>query len=618
MPRKLYDKTRSEGYDKTTLTITDKMTAISLPRHFTMKIARSLAAGSAVLPNTTKTQRGSPSRFMAPILPMSLKIHRQHKRGFSTTSINKEAPKLQSPAETDIDAFRELLNHQLGSVLVDPDDIEPYNTDWTKHYQGSSSIVLRPQSTHEVSAILRYCHQHHIGVVPQAGNTGLVGGSVPLAKTTEATTNNNNPQEVVLSVERMNEILGWNPTTGILTGQAGGIIQDWQEYARDNCNAILPIDLGSKGSCCIGGTVSTNAGGQYYARYKSLHANVVGLEVVVANGDIMQFNLKEGVAENNNNTNVLCNLKDNTGYDLKHLFIGAEGSLGVITKVALWCSSAYPSSRKAVLCACTSLDQVQDCLQLARQVLGETLSAFEFMDRSVTSLVAANNLRNGSSTSSNMIPKQSSTSTNDGSGGDDTFYPYYILVETHGSNATHDEEKMQTFLESSLEQEVVVDGVVAQDLAQVEALWAVREGCNPTVASLGYTYKYDVSLPMSEFETFANDMNQRLDLLCGSNTEIVTTNWGHIMDGNLHFNVTTPGQFEMVPEVLDTLEPYIFESVIQRGGSISAEHGLGQSKHKYLPMVHDPVTLSLMRSIKQLIDPHGILNPGKYLPPSSQ
>ena len=525
---------------------------------------------------------------------------------FSSTTPPHVPSELQAPTKQDIEAFREMLNRQPGSVLTESDDIEPYNTDWTKHYLGTSSIVLRPQSTQEVSSILRYCHQHHIGVVPQAGNTGLVGGSVPMAS-----------REIVVSVERMNDMLSWNPTTGILTGQAGGILQDWQDYARDR-NVILPIDLGSKGSCCIGGTVSTNAGGQYYARYKSLHANVVGLEVVVANGDILQFNLKEQTESDDNssnsssNNNVLCNLKDNTGYDLKHLFIGAEGSLGVITKVALWCSSSYPTSRCAVLCACTSLDQVQDCLQLARQVLGETLSAFEFMDRTVTHLVANSNHSNVTTTS-NMIPKQPSSSTRSSGNGDD-YYPYYILVETHGSNATHDEEKMQTFLEASFEQELVVDGVLAQDLTQVETLWTVRESCNPTVAAHGYTYKYDVSLPMSEFEQFAKDMQDRLVSMCNT-TEIVTTNWGHIMDGNLHFNVTTPGQFELIPEVLEVLEPYIFESVIQRGGSISAEHGLGQAKHKYLPMVHDAATLLLMRSIKHLLDPHGIMNPGKYLPP---
>jgi FAD/FMN-containing dehydrogenase len=453
-----------------------------------------------------------------------------------------------------------------------------------KHYLGTSSIVLRPQTTQEVSSILQYCHENYLGVVPQAGNTGLVGGSIPIGS-----------NEVIVSVERMNRITSWNPTTGILTGQAGGILQDWQDYAQQH-NVIIPVDLGSKGSCCIGGNISTNAGGQYYARYKSLHANVVGLEVVVAGGQILRFNLNETTDGHHNK--VLCNLKDNTGYDMKHLFIGAEGTLGIITQVALWCSSPFPVSRCAVLCACTSLEQVQECLQLARKELGETLAAFEFMDDSVTELVASNQtiLSNAAA----MIPKQESS-----------FFPYYILVETHGTNPQHDEEKMQSFLEKSLEGEFVLDGVLAQDLSQVQALWKIRESCNPTVASHGYTYKYDVSLPFEQFAPFAQDMKGRL---LAVNEDIVTTNWGHIMDGNLHFNVTTPGTFHVDPKVLGVLEPYIFESVIQRGGSISAEHGLGQSKNKYLPMVHDPVTLALMKSIKQLLDPHGIMNPGKYLP----
>ena len=599
--------------------------------------------GGAQLTTTTTTTTAAaaaaPNHYLITrkFLTSSL---RYQKAPTSTGQMQSQSQPLRSPTEEDIVAFRDMLQEERKdsnahsssvSVLTNSEDIQRYNTDWTKHYQGTSSIVLRPRTTLEVSSILTYCHAHRIGVVPQAGNTGLVGGGVPLHHNTTATIDNDDtPREVILSVERMKDILSWNATTGILTGQAGGILQDWQDYARDHCDVILPIDLGSKGSCYIGGTVSTNAGGQYYARYKSLHANVVGLEVVAANGDILRFNLnemEEGTSDgssnltnsnnnNNNNNNLICNLKDNTGYDMKHLFIGAEGSLGVITKVALWCSSSYPASRCAVLCACTSLDQVEDCLHLARRVLGETLAAFEFMDRTVTSLVA-NNPNSKSSSASHMIPKLSSvpttSSTSTSTSNDDNgFYPYYILVETHGASATHNEEKMQTFLERSLDQELVKDGVLAQDLTQVEALWTVRELCNPTVASHGYTYKYDVSLPMAEFEGFANEMKDRLDSIC--TTKIVATNWGHIMDGNLHFNVTTPGEFESKAEVLEALEPYIFESVIQRGGSISAEHGLGQAKHKYLPIVHDAATLFLMRSIKQLLDPHGIMNPGKYLP----
>ncbi|CAB9519533.1 Probable D-2-hydroxyglutarate dehydrogenase, mitochondrial [Seminavis robusta] len=304
---------------------------------------------------------------------------------------------LRSPTPDDVNAFREMLGQSPGSVLTSLEDVESYNTDWTKHYQGTSSLVLRPKSTKEVSDILRYCDDHYLGVVPQAGNTGLVGGSIPVASAPA--------QEVILSIERMNQITSWNPTTGIITGQAGGILQDWQDYAQQK-GVMIPVDLGSKGSCLIGGTVSTNAGGQYYARYKSLHANVVGLEVVLAGGEILRLNLQETTSNNNDkeskNNTVLCNLKDNTGYDLKHLFIGAEGSLGIVTKVALWCSSAYPTSRCAVLCACTSLEQVQECLPVARRVLGETLAAFEFMDQAVTELVAAN----CSGSISGMIPQQ--------------------------------------------------------------------------------------------------------------------------------------------------------------------------------------------------------------------
>lgn len=429
-----------------------------------------------------------------------------------------------------------------------------------KHYKGYSSTVVRPEATEEVSSILKYCSERRIGVVPQAGNTGLVGGSVPIR------------DEVVLSVEKLNTIEGLEETTGILKCGAGCILQEIQDYAAER-DHLVPVDLGAKGTCCIGGNVSTNAGGSYYYRYGSLHANVMGLEAVLPDGRILDLYSS-------------VNLKDNTGYDMKHLFIGAEGSIGVVTKVALLCPR-LPQARCAAFLACDSFESVQQLLRMAKTHLGEILAAFEFMDHEIMRVVADRDI---------SLPL-------------DSIYPYSVLVETHGSVEEHDQAKIEAFLELVMDNGTVVDGVLAQNLGQVEDMWRVRESCNPSVAATGYVYKYDVSLPIPDFPLFIKEMRQRLS----SYDSIVCTNWGHVIDGNLHFNVVVPGNYEKDENLLATIEPFIFESVIRRGGSISAEHGLGQCKNQYLELRDEPI-LSTMKAIKDMFDPNGIMNPGKYLP----
>jgi len=358
---------------------------------------------------------------------------------------------------------------------------------------------------------------------------------------------------------------------------------------RQDC--MLPIDLGSKGSCCIGGNVATNAGGQYYYRYGSIAANLLGLQVVTANGQILDLNYDAS-----------CNLKDNTGYKLHQLFVGSEGTLGIITGISLLCRPALHSRHTALL-ACHTFTDVLDTMTIAKQKLGETLAAFEWMDGPIVALI-------GKTHQSQTIPLLEDRSSKD-------CYPHYVLVETHGCNAEHDQAKMEAFLEAVTDSgdgdnAVVANGVLAQDLQQSQQFWNIRESANPAAAATGYTYKYDVSLPGSRFDDFIDEMKERLAGL--NNNNVVNTNWGHILDGNLHFNVTTEGQFEVDNDVLTTLEPYLFEAIHRRRGSISAEHGLGQAKNRYLNMIHDESTLSTMRSLKDLFDPNGILNPGKVLP----
>ncbi|KAI2501512.1 D-lactate dehydrogenase (cytochrome) [Fragilaria crotonensis] len=331
------------------------------------------------------------------------------------------------------------------------------------------------------------------------------------------------------------------------------------------------------GSCVIGGNVSTNAGGQYYFRFGSLHANVLGLLVVLASGQVLNL--------------LNTNLKDNTGYDLKHLFIGSEGTLGVITQVVLQCPT-LPSSRQAVFVACEEYAHVLETLHLAKSQLGEILAAFEYMDQPVLDLVGKDK----------TIPLLNAQGAN---------YPYCVLIETQGSSEEHDASKMQLFLETAMERNIIVDGIVAQDLQQVHNLWAIREYCGVVVAANGRPYKYDVSLPVSQFASVVADLKQRLS---ETHPDALSVNWGHIIDGNFHVNVLIPGSFEKDESLLSRLEPYLIDVVVGLGGSISAEHGLGQEKNKYMDKVKDPLVVQTMKSVKALLDPKGILNPGKYFP----
>ena len=299
------------------------------------------------------------------------------------------------------------------------------------------------------------------------------------------------------------------------------------------------------------------------------------------------------------------NLKDNTGYKLHQLFLGAEGTLGIITAVALQCTT-LPVSQQAVWLACETYSQVVQVLRTARQQLGEILGALEFMDRTVLQQLAKHK--------QHRIPllRDNKSEQNDN---DDGIFPYYLLVETHGCHAAHDVEKMEQFVATLLDEGHVVDGVMAQDESQRKAFWTLRESANPTFGALGYGYKYDVSVPVSQWEEFCRDIQEHLESELPSDVTWIQGNWGHIMDGNLHWNLVTPGNPSLDMRVLKQIEPFLFEQVLARKGSISAEHGLGQSKNKYLPMVHDEAALQTMRELKNLWDPHGILNPGKVLPP---
>lgn len=440
------------------------------------------------------------------------------------------------------------------SVVDDEDQLAGYRCDWTKHYSGAAEQVLLPSSVDQVSEVIRYCHDHSLAVVAVGGRTGLVGGTMA------------EPGQVLLDMSKLNHIQGLHE--GVLDCQAGCILQELQDYAAKH-NRLVPVDLGSKGTCQIGGNLATNAGGVYYAMYGSLMANVLGVQLVDGRGETHQFGSRSR--------------KDNTGYKLHPLMLGSEGTLGVITNVLLACPPA-PQSVQSVLLA-VDREVLDKVLQRALSALGEILAAAEWMDAAVVEVVRQSGIDS---------PIHGSS---------------LLLIETHGSNAEHDRNKLEGYLESLFQEELVLEGIMAESTRQQQAFWKVRESCNPAVGASGYTYKYDLSLPLHDFGVFGLQMAEQLQEF-----DIQVTNWGHVLDGNLHFNVTTTGVYEKDSRLLERLEHLVIDAVLARGGSISAEHGIGQTKRPYMTRVHSKADIELMQGIKRLFDPKGILNPGKLLP----
>jgi FAD/FMN-containing dehydrogenase len=506
----------------------------------------------------------------------------------------------------DLEYFRSILSSSDRSILSslstglqpsdanEDDELARYNRDWTGHYHGSSQLILRPKNTFEVSSILRYCHENFIGLVPQGGNTGLCGGATPIQ------------DEIILSLEDMNTINHIDEHSGILTCDAGVILQNLHDYASDN-GRLFPLDIGSKGTCQIGGNVSTNAGGQYFFRFGGLHGTVMGLEVVLPDGRVMQLNMNGGDDGGTGEPKpISCtHRKDNTGYDLKHLFIGAEGTLGIVTKVAIACP-ALPSSKNATMLVCSSYDHVLKVLRTAHDELGEILSAFELIDTNTLHFVQQHGYAGVDGASrlvQDILESDESTSHSSGS------RPLFLLVETQGSNSDHDSSKMESFLERLFDSNTIQNGVLANDMRQMNDMWSIREACNPCVARAGCVYKFDVSIPIEEYIDVALELER---LLLRFDVKICV--WGHVADGNAHINIVTPGRFEKDYKLANNIQKIVYDTVLKRHGSISAEHGIGQSKKGALGRFKDANILEVMGQIKAFIDPHGIMNPGKVLP----
>ncbi|KAI8890384.1 FAD-binding domain-containing protein [Backusella circina FSU 941] len=468
-------------------------------------------------------------------------------------------------SKEDVEHFKSIVGEQ-GLIYDNEDDLIGFNTDWMGKFRGKSQLVLKPKTTQQVSDIMKYCNQQKLAVVPQGGNTGLVGGSVPVF------------DEVVLSLQGMNNIRGFDEVSGILTADAGCILESLDNWLGEK-GYRMPIDLGAKGSCHIGGNIATNAGGLRLLRYGSLHGTVLGLEVVLPDGTIVD--------------NMSTLRKDNTGYDLKQLFIGSEGTIGVITGVSILTPQRANAVNVALL-GLNSFESVQEAFKKSRVELSEILSAFEFWDGSALQMFK----KHGSPKP--IMEKE---------------YPFYVLIETSGSNKDHDDEKLSTYLENMIVDEVAEDGVVAQDESQIRTLWSVREGFTEALGKEPAVYKYDVSIPVPKLYQCVEDMREHLrqgGVFGKEDSPVIDVfGFGHVGDGNLHLNIPAN---RLDPRVIELIEPFLYEWVSQHQGSISAEHGLGIAKNKALSYSKSPIMIEMMKAMKEHFDPNGILNPYKYLP----
>jgi FAD/FMN-containing dehydrogenase len=412
--------------------------------------------------------------------------------------------------------------------------------------------LVRPRSTEEVSAILRVCHARGQPVVPHGGLTGLVHGT------------DSGPEDVVLSLERMNRIEAIDVVDRTMVAQSGAVLQVIQEAAEAE-GLMFPLDLGGRGSCTIGGNVSTNAGGNRVIRYGMARDMVLGLEAVLADGTIV--------------SSMNRMIKNNTGYDLKQLFIGTEGTLGIVTRVVLRLRE-QPRSQATVLVAVDEFSKLAAFLKHMDAALGGTLSAFEVMWKDFYTLVTTP-----------PAPHQAPIEAK---------HPYYVLVEALGS----EEAAVEGALAEAYDRALIVDAVLAQSEAQRRQLWAMRDDVQQCFRE-GPTIAFDVSMRISAMQRYVDEVTQRLSERFGAHRCYI---FGHMGDGNLHLVV---GAGAPTPDVRRRVEEAVYEPLRAIGGSVSAEHGVGLEKKSYLDICRDPVEVELMRTLKRALDPKGILNPGK-------
>ena len=470
-------------------------------------------------------------------------------------------------------AFLDSLRQICGAANVltheDPQtDLSAWERDWRKRAQGLALAVVRPANVQEVSAVVKVCAQAQVSIVPQGGNTGLVVGSIP----------DDTGQQVVVSLQRMNQIRSIDTANMTVVAEAGCILQQVQEHV-DKAGYLFPLSLAAEGSCTLGGNLGTNAGGTQVLRFGNTRELCLGLEVVTAQGEI--WHGLSGLR------------KDNTGYDLRNLMIGSEGTLGIITAA---CMKLYPqpAAQLTAWAAVPSMEAAVLLLGLAHERLGAGLTGFEVMGQFALSLVDKHHpqLR---------VPLFKET-------------PWCVLLENsdHESEA-HARIGFESLMETALENGWVTDAVVAESLAQANSLWQIRESIPLAQATEGLNIKHDISVPVSRIPQFVVETDA---LLQSKIPGIRLVNFGHLGDGNLHYNVQAPAGADgpaFLQNHEDEVNTWVFDQVKAFNGSISAEHGIGSLKADKLSHYKDPTALAMMKAIKQALDPHNVMNPGRVI-----
>jgi D-lactate dehydrogenase (cytochrome) len=449
-------------------------------------------------------------------------------------------------------------------AITDPGAQAPYLVELRGLYQGHTPVVLRPASVEEVSKVVKLANDTATPIVPQGGNTGLVGGQIPLHN------------EVVLSLNRLDRIREVDPTSNSLTCEAGVTLQRAREAAA-SADRLYPQLLPSEGTCTIGGNLSTNAGGTAAIAHGIARSHVLGIEVVLADGRVL------------NNLNKLK--KDNTGYDLKNLFIGAEGTLGIITAAVLRLVPR-PRSVETAFAGIESPEAALELLGIATERTSGGVTSFEIMTRAGIKLV----LEHGAGTRDPLAAP----------------HPWYALIELSSQQRDGLRDSMEDILTQGMERGLVRDAAIADSIEQGKAFWRLRELFSEVQRHAGGSIKEDISVPVAAVPAFIREANAAVAALIPDARPLP---FGHLGDGNIHYNVSQPigADKEAFLKRWGEMNDVVFAVVKKYGGSISAEHGIGLLKRDLLPSVKDPVALELMRGIKRLLDPKGILNPGKVL-----
>ena len=453
-------------------------------------------------------------------------------------------------------------NNYIDDVLK----MDSYLSDWRNQFKGLSPLILKPSNTQMISEIIVICNNHHIGIVPQGGNTSLVGGSTP----------SDSGLEIILSLEKMNKILDIDPINFTMTLEAGCILSEVQDAAQ-KCDRIFPLSLAAEGSCQIGGNLSTNAGGTAVLHYGNAKELVLGLEVVLANGTIMS-SLKQL-------------RKDNTGYDLKQLFLGSEGTLGIITKAVLKLFPV-PVNRVTSIVAMNSLESTINLLARLRETTGDSISAFEYIDRACIEILSEVE-------SMKDIFNQK--------------YDHYALVELSSSRNNEDLKLLlEDSISDSIEDDIVADAIIANSETQAAQFWSLRETLPGLLKNIGESIAFDISVPISLLPKLIKEAKKTCNVICENSKVFI---FGHVGDGNIHYyffksSATSNNKFLAMK---DEIKSSIYQIISDLDGSFSAEHGIGLAKKQELKKFSSKAEIQLMIAIKKTLDPHNIMNPGKIL-----